>query len=146
MRLRVFLVVLMTIFVVFGTLQAKTLISLPGEVALLPDYPNMATSEYYDFGIEGWDTAITTEWCRYKFLFGSAGWTINKQRWVVGAGVDIQEMFQELYSIGWTSKNLLANYPLTSRLFLTYGLDNDLLKRSWTAGIGVDLFEIRNDK
>lgn len=124
--------------------SAKTLIPLPGEVAILPDFPTISAGAYYDWGLQNWDTALTTEFARYKFLFGMAGWTISKSRWVLGAGVDIKEALNSAKDIGLMSSNILENQPITVKFFMTYGLDSDLQKRSWTAGIGCDLIDLRN--
>lgn len=121
--------------------SAKTLIPLPGEVGILPDFPNAQVSEYYDFGLQEWATGITTEIARWKCLYAGLGWTTSKDRWLLTAGVELTN----LDSIGLNFNHILSAMPLSIKIkfFMTYSsvLVQD---RYFTAGAGFDIIGFSN--
>lgn len=136
----------------FGVIgQAYTVFTIPlpcdiPGINVLPNVPNFATVEGYDPFQKNFDTALTTDLLSWTCIKGVGGWTINKTRWVCGAGLDINECMTMMEKAGWVKTSIFDYIPLKVKILATYGLDYNLDSRSWSLMLGFDVINAQNTK
>lgn len=127
-----------------GQGYGKTLIPCPGDLDILPDFPNAALSEYYDFGLEEWATGVTTELIRWKCLYAGVGWTTSLERWLLAAGVELTNLdeFDVDFTFGIADaiKEKLG-YEMKMQFFATFS-PNRTQDKYVTAGAGIEIAKI----